>query len=100
PHGWRGFARPAWLLGVLAMGVVCLVAYFAFRGSATASEQSGSSASQNSTEWYRVEKRSFDLTVTESGDLDAFERLEIKSRVDGRPEIIYLVDEGATVKKD
>ncbi|MEM1107447.1 MAG: efflux RND transporter periplasmic adaptor subunit [Planctomycetota bacterium] len=56
------------------------------------------SATASGVEWYRVQTRSFELTVTESGDLDAVERVEIKSKVEGRPEIIYLVEEGTEVK--
>lgn len=50
-------------------------------------------------EWHTARKQSFDLTVIESGQLEAARKVEIKSKVDGRPAIIEVVDEGAFVKK-
>ncbi|MEL7088530.1 MAG: hypothetical protein AAGL98_08860, partial [Planctomycetota bacterium] len=56
-------------------------------------------AVSNDGEWFNVQRRSFDLTVVESGDLDAAERLELKSRVEGRPVITYVIEEGAEVSE-
>ncbi len=95
----RGFAYKPWIAVLVGVAVVGGLGLFTFRGGGTASGDP-SPVTADSTQWYRVEPRSFDLTVTESGDLDTAERLEIKSRVDGRPEIIYLVDEGTIAKKD
>ncbi len=47
--------------------------------------------------WYTVRLDSFDLTVVETGDLDAADSVEIKSKVEGRPQIITLIDEGTEV---
>ena len=49
-------------------------------------------------QWYTVTPDSFDLTVVETGDLDAAEAVEIKSRVGGRPQIIWLIPEGTQVE--
>lgn len=88
-----GAARVAWLVAaVVLVGLSVLVA--ASLGGADSDQPSASSG----IEWYRVQPSSFELTVTESGDLDALDRLEIKSKVEGRPEIIFLVEEGSQVE--
>ena len=87
-----------WLAVVAAVVGLSVVVVVAWPGSETAEGAAGSSPG-TSLEWYRVQPRDFDLTVTESGDLDAAERLEIKSKVEGRPEIIFLVQEGEAVKE-
>jgi RND family efflux transporter MFP subunit len=103
----RGAALVGWLIGCAAVGVLGVVAVVAWPGSDSAEASDGASWGGNSgggggdrdAEWVRVQPRSFELTVTESGDLDAAERLEIKSRVEGRPEIVYLVEEGSAVSE-
>ena len=55
-------------------------------------------ASGDALQWYTVTPDSFDLTVVETGDLDAAEAVEIKSRVGGRPQIIWLIPEGTQVE--
>ncbi|MEM8738243.1 MAG: HlyD family efflux transporter periplasmic adaptor subunit [Planctomycetota bacterium] len=85
-----------WIVGGLALLAISSGTLFAMtRGSDAAAVDA---ASDTNVEWYTVAPRSFDLTVTESGDLDAAQRLEIKSKVEGRPVIISLVEEGARVK--
>ena len=91
-----GAVRAGWLVGLAALvGLAVLVTILIGGSGADEAEAAGF---EGDIDWYRVQPRSFALTVTESGDLDAAERLEIKSRVDGRPEIITLVEEGSQVK--
>ncbi len=61
------------------------------------SRADGSVGSSAATEWFEVQPQSFDLTVVESGQLEAARKVEIKSRVDGRPAIIEVVEEGSGV---
>lgn len=92
----RGAARTGWLVGIAA--VVGLVVLVSVSLGGSDADEAGSLNRNGEIDWYRVQPRSFELTVTESGDLDAAERLEIKSKVEGRPEIITLVEEGSQVK--
>ncbi len=94
----RGLALLGWV--ALAVVVVTLVALSINFFASPSQAETAAAADGSSTEWFTVEPQSFRITVTESGDLDAASRLEIKSKVEGRPEIIYLVEEGSEVKKD
>lgn len=49
--------------------------------------------------WVTVERRSFDLTVVASGELQARNQVELKSMVDGTTTIVEVVPEGSAVKK-
>ncbi|MEM9882690.1 MAG: HlyD family efflux transporter periplasmic adaptor subunit [Planctomycetota bacterium] len=85
----------AWVGGVVAAGIAVglgVLAVATLGGADTGDDPAARSG--DAIEWFEVRPRSFALTVTESGDLDAAERLEIKNRVEGRPEIIFLVEEG------
>ncbi len=68
-------------------------------GAATGCSDSadGATANRGGTEWYEARVQSFDLTIAETGQLEAAQRIEIKSRVDGRPAILEIVDEGVHV---
>ncbi|MEO1235950.1 MAG: efflux RND transporter periplasmic adaptor subunit [Planctomycetota bacterium] len=98
----RGAALVAWALGIAGVVGLSVLAVTLSSGTDASSESDpASSVSRgggSNVEWFRVAPRSFDLTVTESGDIDAAYRLEIKSRVEGRPAIISIVDEGSRVK--
>lgn len=91
----RGAVRVTWLVGAVALVGLCVLVAASLGG---ADSDQGQEVNREGVEWYRVQTRSFELTVTESGDLDALERLEIKSKVEGRPEIIFLVEEGSQVE--
>ena len=62
------------------------------RGDAT-------TAAATAGDWYTAEPISFDLTITANGELEARDKVEVKSRVNGRPAIIEIVDEGSFVKE-
>ncbi|QQE12168.1 efflux RND transporter periplasmic adaptor subunit [Planctomycetota bacterium] len=56
-------------------------------------------ASAQKSEWFKVEKKSFDLTVVASGELAAKNQVEVKSKVKENLAIIEVIPEGSTVKK-
>ncbi|MEM9913541.1 MAG: efflux RND transporter periplasmic adaptor subunit [Planctomycetota bacterium] len=91
-----GAIRAGWLVGLAALVGLAVLATVLIGGSGA--DEAEAAGFEGDIDWYRVQPRSFALTVTESGDLDAAERLEIKSKVEGRPEIITLVEEGSQVK--
>ena len=91
-----GAVRAGWLVGLAALVGLAVLATVLIGGSGA--DEAEAAGFEGDIDWYRVQPRSFALTVTESGDLDAAERLEIKSKVEGRPEIITLVEEGSQVK--
>ena len=94
----RGLALVGWVIAGVATLTVLLLAVVLLRSPEPAEGAAASIA--DATEWFTVTPQTFSITVTESGDLDAASRLEIKSKVEGRPEIIYLVEEGSEVNKD
>jgi HlyD family secretion protein len=65
----------------------------------------GSSASDEAVagvegaQWYRVEPKSFPLTIVSSGELQAADQTEVKSEVEGRVAIVEIVDEGTFVER-
>ncbi|MEM7575884.1 MAG: efflux RND transporter periplasmic adaptor subunit [Planctomycetota bacterium] len=63
------------------------------------SDAADGATTADNTEWYEARVQSFALTVAESGQLEAFRKVEIKSKVDGRPIIIEVVPEGIDVKQ-
>ncbi|HRX87062.1 MAG TPA: efflux RND transporter periplasmic adaptor subunit [Phycisphaerae bacterium] len=76
----------------MAIVAVAATGYMLMRGSAT--KASGISAST-----YPVTKRSFNVTLNEKGELEATRSVDVKCEVEGRSTIIWLIDEGAEVKK-
>jgi HlyD family secretion protein len=48
---------------------------------------------------YRVQKGSLRISVTESGSIEAREKIVLKNEVEGTTSIIFLIDEGTRVKK-
>ncbi len=50
-------------------------------------------------QWFTVQKRSFDLTVTAAGELAARENIEIKCQIEGQAVISWVIDEGSAVKQ-
>jgi HlyD family secretion protein len=49
------------------------------------------------SDWYTVEHRSFDLTVSASGELEAKRKVEVKCEVEGQTTIVEVIDEGSAV---
>ena len=48
---------------------------------------------------YRVTRKSFPVLLKEKGELEAANSIDIRCELEGRSTIIYLIDEGAHVKK-
>lgn len=48
---------------------------------------------------YLIAPRSFNITLREKGELKAAQSTEVQCEVEGRSTIIWLIDEGASVKK-
>lgn len=76
--------------------VVLLVAVIAWQGAAAFSPNGPGGASSSV---YTVVRRSFPVTETVKGELKAARTQEIKSKVEGRATIIWLIEEGKTVKE-
>ena len=91
----RVLGLPIWAFAVVAIGVIALVVA-AGAVVATGSSPAGGPAGGD---WYTVERRDLTLTLTASGELESRERVEVKSRVRRRTEIIEVVDEGVRVKR-
>ncbi len=78
-------------LAVVLFAVVATPAYFVLgRGGA---------AARHSIEAFVVQKRSFPVTLTEKGELDAKQSVNVNCEVEGRSTIIWLIAEGSEVKK-
>lgn len=50
-------------------------------------------------DWYVVERRTFDLLVVATGELEAKRKVEVKSQVNGNNPIVEIVPEGEHVKQ-
>ncbi len=94
----RAFCRPRRLAGLLsvALGVSGI---FVGLTAVPGCNRADGAVSSGATEWYEARVQNFDLTVVESGQLEAARKVEIKSKVDGRPAIIEVVEEGVNVKQ-
>ncbi len=83
---------------VLATGALLLVAG-AGVGIWVATRPSSSPSSSGGTlEIHTVARTSFDISTTCSGELEAKNQIEIRSKLDSMSTIVELVDEGKTVK--
>ncbi len=93
----RGATVVAVVLTLIALAAGGGVAAWLLWGGpfAQAGEEDSESAG---TDWYVVEPRSFDLTVVASGEIDTSKQVEVRSEVSGRPAILWIVEEGTTVK--
>jgi HlyD family secretion protein len=74
---------------------VLVAAIWAFATMREPSEEGGSAIPTTS---YEVDRRTFDLTVLASGELEAKRKLEIKCEVEGGATIVEIVPEGTYVK--
>ena len=92
----RGSALVGWVVTAAVLLVIGGITFASLSGAEDVNSDEAALGADGG-EWYKVQRRSFDLTVVESGDLDTAERLEIKCRVEGRPAILYVVDEGTQV---
>ena len=92
---YRGGAV-GWL--VIFLAVIGLVTGLWFAYGAMTSNQSSSLTAQ-SIETHQVSRGSFDITVIANGEIQAKQKVVIKSQVDGMNAILEIVAEGTIVKK-
>jgi len=93
----RGLAAGKILAVVVAVPVVFVGVGFLAFGGGDGSADAPTPAAATAGDWYTARPISFDLTITANGELEARDKVEIKSRVHGRPAIIEIVDEGSFV---
>ncbi|MCC7145397.1 MAG: efflux RND transporter periplasmic adaptor subunit [Phycisphaeraceae bacterium] len=67
-------------------------------GDRTSDAAKGGKSSQTG-EWYTVQTKSFEVTVSASGELEPKNKVEIKNKVDGRTTVAEVVEEGKAVKE-
>lgn len=91
----RGAVAPAVIALIALLAVAGAVWMIWFRGDRTSEE----SARERASEIFSVIKGSFDITVPASGELAAFNQIEIRNPIQGRAVITYIAPEGATVKR-
>lgn len=88
-----------WTVLVLtAIPILAVIGLLGVRAVQSDSAQSDG-GSTDVGQWYEVTKRSFDLTVIASGELEAKQKVEVKSHVNGQQPIIEVVEEGTFVKE-
>lgn len=86
------------LVAVLVLAILATAAVNSLSGP-PATPSTLQESIQDSTEWFTIRERDFDLTVTAEGELEAKSQVEIKSEVQGEAIIVQLVEEGTTVKE-
>ncbi len=85
----RGAMRPlsAILLALVASAVIAVPAYRRLKPSAT-----------STIPVFQTARGLLDITVTESGTISPSEQISLKSELEGRSTILYLIPEGTEVK--
>ncbi len=61
--------------------------------------ESSSAAKERTSDITKAALSSFDVTTTASGELQALEQIEIRSKLEQQATIVQIIDEGTTVKK-
>ncbi len=87
---------------VLVLGIVAALVAIAwgFGTIGGQDDQAGDGPGSDDPQWHIVTRRSFEVTVTANGELDARNKLYVKNEVEGKTAIIDIVDEGTRVSKD
>jgi HlyD family secretion protein len=80
---------------VLILAVLAAVAY----GGMTIMGDGGSSSSRDAGDFYTVERGELTINITETGTIKSRDQHIVKSQVEGRTSIIYVIDEGTLVKE-
>ena len=83
---------------VLAAAVWGFIRFFDTPAGGTSSPASELAA--GGPQWHTVKRKSFDITVSANGELDAKHKVTIANAVEGRTTIIDIVPEGSRVVKD
>ena len=80
---------------VLIIAVLAAVAY----GGMSLVGGEGGSADKAAGEFYTVERGELTINVTETGTIKSRDQHIVKSQVEGRTSIIYVIDEGSVVEE-
>lgn len=85
----------------LKNAIILIIALVLIGGVASAVMLSGSEGSSrpNDAVMYTVERGPLTINLTETGTIKSRDQHIVKSQVEGRTSIIYVIDEGAVVKK-
>ncbi len=78
----------------LGIGIVVLILLVVLSASIFSSDEALSGIPT-----YRVQKGPLRISVTETGSIEAREKIVLKNEVEGTTSIIFLIDEGTRVKK-
>ncbi len=97
PTHARGRALARLLLLVAILAIAAGAWGVSRMNDADATDGSAASATPATPDWYTVETRSFDLTVSASGELEAKRKIEVKCEVEGQTTIVEVIDEGSAV---
>lgn len=100
PEDWgaAGTARRARRVNrklMLVLAVLALLAAGAYAGI----QRLMNRAPEGQIQLFEVTRRSFPIILQEKGELKAANSIEIRSEIEGRATIIYLIEEGARVEK-
>ncbi|MEM1212412.1 MAG: HlyD family efflux transporter periplasmic adaptor subunit [Planctomycetota bacterium] len=94
PQGPGGWSTPLTL--IVCAGVALTVALVFVLGSGDGGDAQAAIEADRD-DWFKVQRKDLDLTVTASGELDSSQRVEVRSLVWGRPEIEWVIEEGTVV---
>jgi len=81
------------MITCVAVALIALTVFVALRRGASRAEGLAGPSS------HQVARRSFAVTLTEKGELQATRSVDVKCEVEGRSTIIWLIPEGTEVKK-
>ncbi|MDF1808726.1 MAG: efflux RND transporter periplasmic adaptor subunit [Phycisphaerales bacterium] len=83
-----------------ALIIVLLIVFLVGGGTLFAkSLLQGQSENANESAFYTVEKAALSINLTESGTIKSRDQFIVKSEVEGRTSVIYVIDEGVMVKE-
>ncbi|MEM6550830.1 MAG: HlyD family efflux transporter periplasmic adaptor subunit [Planctomycetota bacterium] len=91
-----GWSTPLTLLVCAGVGVAITLIFVLGSGDGGDAQ---AAVEAEREDWFKVQRRDLDLTVTASGELDSSQRVEVRSLVWGRPEIEWVIDEGTVVEQ-
>jgi len=81
---------------IVVIGVIWSVLGWSGSTNASDSQRQGNGSV---VEWFEVKLARFDVKVIASGELEARNQIEVKSKVSGQPVILSVIDEGKRVKE-
>lgn len=97
--GRTGSATPRIILALVALVVLAGIVIGAVQLTGNGKAAADAASLGADGEWYDVKRTSFDLTVVATGELEAKNQVEVKSKVDRRVPLLEVIDEGTFVQK-